>query len=178
MKHINKIKIFLLINICFLTLMACSIFTPNQDFSEQNKGVLREDILVESVCELFENRDDFNNKVVTLKTILFRIGSFTTFADQKCETRHPLVSVEFSPTFESFICNSNDVDADKLCLIAEATKQNKGDVNFKVLADFIGHFDYYRTNEGFNLDDVRFRFIITDVRNIKKISPIKTEKLN
>lgn len=176
MRWIRNINFFV-IGCCLFIFISCSSNVSNHDYSKQNVKLPENEIVVDSLCMLLMKPDSFNNKTVTLKTTLSKVGSITTFGDSQCEFRHDLVSVEFSSSYETYICNTNDDFSDELCLIAKATREKKKDINFQILASFTGKFESYESKEGFSLNGLRFLFVVKNIRNIEKISPIRSEKL-
>ena len=181
MKYSNEIKITLII-ICTFVLVSCALVqtsdVSNRNYLEQNPTKSLEVLIVPNLCELFRSPYVYHEKVIRLKTTLSRIASVTTFGDERCVLPHALIDVEFSPELESSVCNSKNDIKEKLCLIAKATRQNETDANFAVIADIVGYFEYYHSEEGFTSGGLRFRFAIQEIKNIKKIIPVKAEKLN
>jgi hypothetical protein len=153
------------------------LYTSNLNLAGKPINEPQEEVL-SSLCELYKDPHLYNKKVIKVKTTLTRIAPFTTLQDERCLMRHPVIEVEFTSEFESFVCNSKNEYEEKLCLIVRMTKQNKtAETEFEVIADIVGYTESYRCENGFTLNGLCFRFIIQEIRNIEKIIPVKVEKM-
>ncbi|HEY0426179.1 MAG TPA: hypothetical protein VGC76_00105 [Pyrinomonadaceae bacterium] len=160
---------------CFLNAQSDVL---SQNYAKTSITKLRPELTVTSLCELYDKPYLYHNKVVKLKTTLYRIADTTSLGDINCVQRHSLVDVEFSPEFESSVCEPKNDFREELCAIAKATKQNEEGVNLEISADIIGYFNYYQTEQGFTSNGLRFRFYVQKIEDIKKITPVAVEKLH
>jgi hypothetical protein len=182
MKYRSKIQKSIVLIILSMLLFSCyssqTLDSPTTNYSQQSVAKTVEEPAVLSLCSLMDNPYPYHQKVIIVKTTLYRIGSLISFEDEKCVTRHTLVDVEFAPEFKSSACDSKDEIENKLCLITRRDDENKGISNLSVTGNLVVYFEYYYSDEGFTSNGLRFRFVVHEIKNIEKITPITSVNLN
>jgi len=180
MKLIINFCNFLAFTIATVLIAGCfnKNLTKTEVKKEQQKHTFVKEVpKVKSLCDLLHDRDLYNKKRVMVRTLLYKIKAFTTFLGKECSFRHHVIDVTFSSKYASRVCRLKNDKEGKICLAASGNRNNKNYEDITVLADFVGRFEYYKSSEGVTIDGLRFRFVVEDIKNIKRISPIKSTKL-
>ncbi|MGI8541892.1 MAG: hypothetical protein ACR2MD_00235 [Aridibacter sp.] len=175
-----RIIIFLIGWAVTFILFSCFVQNNSSTLNENNSSRrenLNNKIQVNSICELFENPDLFDNRTITVQTIFSNITSLDTFSDEKCPTRHPLIEVKFSQKLEKSFCNSNQHEIQKMCSTIRNTKEKKSDKEYVIEGIFEGQFKYFIPKEGFTLNGLRFKFFVKNLKEIRKITVSESNKL-
>lgn len=179
MKYFKEIIFSLLVISFALILFNCTSIQVDVSKSTiaNNKTQLSQEVEILTICELFKDPYSYGGRLIKLKTNLYRIADVTTVEDENCIQRHHLIDVTFAPEFESSVCNPVSDKSVELCLLAKATKQNKEYGDYQLTATIIGYFEYYFAKEGFTQNGLRFRFIVKEINNVEKFTPVKADKL-
>lgn len=181
MKYVIKMHCLLIFTICLFGEFGCSsstnLFVSKQNPQSNSLLKSQEKSVVLSLCTLIDNPYQYHQKVVELKTTLYRVGNITNLGDENCVQRHSLFDVEFSSDFESSVCRRSDVNYEKMCLMVKASNQKQENINYAINANIIGYFEYYESRTGFTSNGLRFRFIVQEIESIEKIMPVESKKI-
>lgn len=172
MKLIINFCSFLAFTIATMLISGCfnnNLTTTEVKKEQQRHTFVKEVPKVRSLCNLLHDRDLYNKKRVMIQTLLYKIKAFTTFLGKECSFRHHVIDVTFSSEYVSRICCSQNDKEVKICLAAGGKRNDKNYEDITALADFVGRFEYYESSEGFTADGLRFRFVVEDIKNIKRI---------
>jgi len=124
---------------------------------------------VVSICDLIQNAKAYSGRQVQVRTTFVRLGGQQYFADEECESRHPLFDAKFDPSFHSVVCRDDIHFNRQLC---DIVTPEGNDIDLEVTAVFKGHFEEYPSTEGFSRDGFRFRMNVKDISTISEIENI------
>jgi hypothetical protein len=113
-------------------------------------------------CDVLKNPFRFESRVIRIKSRLSRFLDYMTFYDANCVPPHPLVSVEFSPSFQ---LDAQTETNKKLKEIIEGSEQaRKGKV--AVVVSAVGLFE--RIPHTADFVELQYRFTIATVEQVSE----------
>lgn len=132
-------------------------------------------IQVNDVCVILGNPQEFDGKLVKLRSTIYRMGTVISIGDTRCIQRHSVIDVEFSSSFQSQVCNPSDFPAG-LCSLTKGISDDSDGI--EITAYISGQVYPVVAKSGFSVDGLRLRFVVHEIDNIESIIPIKQESIN
>lgn len=117
-------------------------------------------------CDVLRKPFLYEAKTILIKARLSRYRDYITFYDENCVPTHPLISVEFDPSFQYVTVNEAVGNLDQ---IVRGSK-NAWEGNVSVFVSAIGFFKEIPSNQRADYTELQYRF------TVKKVSEIETTK--